>query len=176
MPPLPGFPQLTSMLARDSYLPRQLANIGDRLSYSNGIILLSIAAVALVVIFHGIVNNLLDLYAIGVFTSFTLAQIGMVLRWLRTRERGWQSSLFFNALGALATGAVTIIIGVSKFADGDVISPYFHFGKYEPHYGAWLVIVLVPLMVMVFSADQPALRGDERGTGAGPAGSGRAQT
>ena len=145
-----GFPQLTSMLARDSFLPRQLANIGDRLSYSNGIILLSIAAVALVIIFHGIVNNLLDLYAIGVFTSFTLAQIGMCLRWLRTRERGWQSSLFFNALGAVATGAVTVIIGISKFADGDIISPYFHFGKYEPHYGAWLVIVLVPVMVVMF--------------------------
>lgn len=145
-----GFPQLTSMLARDNFLPRQLANIGDRLSYSNGIILLSVAAIALVVIFHGIVNNLLDLYAIGVFTSFTLAQIGMCLRWLRSHERGWQSSLFFNALGAVATGAVTIIIGISKFADGDIISAYFHFGKYEPHYGAWLVIVLVPLMVMFF--------------------------
>ena len=145
-----GFPQLTSMLARDNFLPRQLANIGDRLSYSNGIILLSVAAIALVIIFHGIVNNLLDLYAIGVFTSFTLAQIGMCLRWLRTREQGWQSSLFFNALGAVATGAVTVIIGVSKFADGDIISPYFHFGKYEPHYGAWLVIVLVPVMVMAF--------------------------
>ncbi len=145
-----GFPQLTSMLARDSFLPRQLANIGDRLSYSNGIILLSIAAVALVVIFHGIVNNLLDLYAIGVFTSFTLAQIGMVRRWLRMRERGWQSSLFFNALGALATGAVTVIIGISKFADGDKISPALHFGSLYPKYGAWLVIVLVPIMVMAF--------------------------
>ena len=145
-----GFPQLTSMLARDRFLPRQLANIGDRLSYSNGIILLSVAAIALVIIFHGIVNNLLDLYAIGVFTSFTLAQIGMCLRWLRTREQGWQSSLFFNALGALATGVVTIIIGISKFADGDSISPYFHFGRYEPRYGAWLVIVLVPLLVLMF--------------------------
>ena len=145
-----GFPQLTSMLARDNYLPRQLANIGDRLSYSNGIILLSVAAVALVVIFQGIVNNLLDLYAIGVFTSFTLAQFGMCRRWLRTRERGWQSSLFFNALGALATGAVTVIIGISKFADGDKISPELHFGSLYPKYGAWLVIVLVPIMVMAF--------------------------
>ena len=145
-----GFPQLTSMLARDSFLPRQLANIGDRLSYSNGIILLSVTAIALVVIFHGIVNNLLDLYAIGVFTSFTLAQIGMCLRWLRTRERGWQSSLFFNALGALATGVVTLIIGFSKFADGDAISPALHFGHLYPKYGAWLVIVLVPLMVLAF--------------------------
>jgi amino acid transporter len=145
-----GFPQLTSMLARDSFLPRQLANIGDRLSYSNGIILLAIAACALIYVFKGIVDDLLSLYAIGVFTSFTLAQIGMVRRWLRTRERGWQTSLFFNFMGALATGAVTAIIGVSKFADGKVISDHIHFGPYYPHYGAWLVIVLVPLMVLAF--------------------------
>lgn len=145
-----GFPQLTSMLARDNYLPRQLANIGDRLSYSNGIILLAIAACALIYVFKGIVDDLLSLYAIGVFTSFTLAQIGMVRRWLRTRERGWQTSLFFNFMGALATGAVTAIIGVSKFADGKVISGHLHFGSYYPHYGAWLVIVLVPIMVLAF--------------------------
>ena len=145
-----GFPQLASMLARDSFLPRQLANIGDRLSYSNGIILLSVAAIFLIVIFKGIVDALLSLYAIGVFTSFTLAQIGMVRHWLRERHPGWQVSLGFNALGAVATGAVTLIIAVSKFADGDVISQAIHFGKYYPHYGAWLVIVLVPLMVMFF--------------------------
>ena len=143
-----GFPQLASMLARDSFLPRQLGNIGDRLSYSNGIILLAIAAIALVVAFHGIVDALLSLYAIGVFTSFTLAQIGMVRRWLRERQRGWQTSLFFNALGAVATGAVTAIIAVSKFADGARIG--FAFGPYHPHYGAWIVIVLVPVMVMLF--------------------------
>lgn len=145
-----GFPQLASMLARDGFLPRQLANIGDRLSYSNGILLLSVAAIVLIIIFKGIVDALLSLYAIGVFTSFTLAQIGMCLRWLRTRERGWQSSLFFNALGALATGAVTGIIAVSKFADGAQISDLFHFGPYYPHYGAWLVILLVPVLVMMF--------------------------
>lgn len=143
-----GFPQLASMLARDSFMPRQLANIGDRLSYSNGIILLSIAAIALVVIFKGIVDALLSLYAIGVFTSFTLAQIGMVRHWLRERHRGWQTSLFFNAFGALATGAVTAIIAVSKFADGDRMG--FAVGPYHPRYGAWIVIVLVPLMVTLF--------------------------
>ena len=145
-----GFPQLASMLAKDNFLPRQLANIGDRLSYSNGILLLAVAAIVLIVIFKGIVDALLSLYAIGVFTSFTLAQIGMVLRWLRTREPGWQASLFFNGLGALATGAVTGIIAVSKFADGGEISRYFHFGALYPRYGAWLVIVLVPLMVLFF--------------------------
>ncbi|BDI33787.1 amino acid permease [Capsulimonas corticalis] len=145
-----GFPQLASMLARDNYLPRQLANFGDRLAFSNGIIILAVAAAALIYLFKGIVDDLLALYAIGVFTSFTLAQVGMVLRWIRLRTPGWQLSLFFNALGALATGAVTIIIGVSKFADGAIISSHFHFGPYYPHYGAWLVIVLVPIMVLTF--------------------------
>ncbi len=140
-----GFPQLASMLARDSFLPRQLANIGDRLSYSNGILLLSAAAIALLLIFHGVVANLLNLYAIGVFTSFTIAQFGMVRRWLRTRERGWQTSLFFNALGAVATGIVTLIIAVSKFDDGDKIVPFLPL-----RYGTWIVLILMPLMVMFF--------------------------
>jgi amino acid transporter len=144
-----GFPQLASMLARDNYLPRQLANIGDRLSYSNGILLLAVAAGALIYIFKGIVDDLLSLYAIGVFTSFTIAQFGMVRRWLRTRERGWQTSLFFNALGAIATGAVTLIIGASKFDDGKVI-PSLHFGHFHAHYGAWIVILIVPIMVSLF--------------------------
>ncbi|MCW3059905.1 MAG: amino acid/polyamine/organocation transporter,APC superfamily, partial [Capsulimonas sp.] len=115
-----------------------------------GIVILAVAAGALIYLFNGIVEELLALYAIGVFTSFTLAQIGMVLRWLRLRTPGWQLSLFFNALGALATGAVTLVIGYSKFADGAIISPHFHFGPYHPHYGAWLVIVLVPIMVVTF--------------------------
>jgi hypothetical protein len=133
------------MLARDSFLPRQLANIGDRLSYSNGILLLSVAAILLILVFHGIVSNLLNLYAIGVFTSFTIAQYGMVRRWLRTREKGWQSSLFFNALGAVATGIVTLIIAVSKFDDGDRIVPFLPL-----RYGTWIVLVLMPLMVLFF--------------------------
>jgi hypothetical protein len=145
-----GFPQLASMLARDNFLPRQLANLGDRLAFSNGIILLSLAACALIWLFKGIVDELLSLYAIGVFTSFTLAQAGMVRRWLRLRTPGWQTSLAANFLGALATGAVTLIIGVSKFADGDVISTRLSIGRFHPHYGAWLVIVLVPLFVYCF--------------------------
>ena len=139
------------MLARDNFLPRQLANVGDRLSYSNGIIILAIAAMALIWVFKGIVDALLSLYAIGVFTSFTLAQIGMVLRWNRLRDPGWVGKLLTNALGAVATGAVTLIIGVSKFADGDPISEkYLHWGWFYPHYGAWIVIILVPLMVAMF--------------------------
>jgi amino acid transporter len=145
-----GFPQLTSMMARDSFLPRQLANIGDRLSYSNGIVILALVASALIIIFHGLVDALLPMYAIGVFIGFTLAQTGMVRRWLRLRTKGWQTSLFFNALGAVATGIVVLIIAISKFATGDPISPYFQFGPLQPHYGVWIVLLLVPLMVMFF--------------------------
>jgi amino acid transporter len=168
-----GFPQLASMLAQDNFLPRQLANIGDRLAFSNGIILLAVAASALIWVFQGIVDDLLSLYAIGVFTSFTLAQTGMVLRWNRLRTPGWQTSLMFNLLGAVATGFVTAIIAFSKFADGKAISPDLHFGTLQtdntwkivatnpfthhallipsqPVYGAWIVIVLVPIMVWMF--------------------------
>ena len=143
-----GFPQLTSMMARDSFLPRQLANIGDRLSYSNGIIILAIVASALIIIFHGLVDALLPMYAIGVFIGFTLAQTGMVRRWRRLRTKGWQTSLFFNALGALATGIVVLIIAVSKFDNGGDIG--FSLGPIHPRYGVWIVLMLVPLMVVFF--------------------------
>ena len=145
-----GFPQLASMLARDNFLPRQLANLGDRLSFSNGITLLAVAACFLIYIFHGIVDDLLSLYAIGVFTSFTLAQAGMVRRWLRLKTKGWETGLACNFAGAIATGAVTLIIAYSKFKDGKVISSKFHFGHLYPHYGAWMVIVLVPVLVLMF--------------------------
>ncbi|MGI4790797.1 MAG: APC family permease, partial [Janthinobacterium lividum] len=143
-----GFPQLASMMARDSFLPRQLANIGDRLSYSNGIVILAVVASVLIVIFHGLVDALLPMYAIGVFIGFTLAQTGMVRRWLRVRTKGWQASLFFNALGAVATGIVVVIIAVSKFDNGGKIG--FTVGRYAPHYGVWIVLILVPLMVVLF--------------------------
>ncbi len=143
-----GFPQLTSMMARDNYLPRQLANIGDRLSYSNGIVILAFVASGLIVIFGGLVDALLPMYAIGVFIGFTLAQAGMVIRWRRLKTPGWQRSLFFNGLGALATGLVVLIIAVSKFDNGAEIG--FHLGRYAPHYGVWIVLILVPLMVLLF--------------------------
>lgn len=145
-----GFPQLTSMMARDGFLPRQLANIGDRLAYSNGIIILAVVASALIIIFHGLVDALLPMYAIGVFIGFTLAQTGMVRRWRRLRTPGWQKSLFFNALGAAATGLVVLIIAVSKFDTGAAISPYLHFGPLYPRYGVWIVLALVPVMVLTF--------------------------
>lgn len=143
-----GFPQLASMMARDNFLPRQLANMGDRLAFSNGIIILAVVACLLIVIFHGLVDALLPMYAIGVFIGFTLAQTGMVLRWRRLRTPGWQTSLTFNAIGAICTGLVVLIIAVSKFDNGSEIG--FKVGRYHPHYGVWIVLALVPLMVATF--------------------------
>ena len=145
-----GFPQLASMMARDGYLPRQLANLGDRLAFNNGIIILAVIATFLILVFHGRVDALLPMYAIGVFIGFTLAQSGMVVRWLRSRAKGWHTGILINGLGALSTGVVSVIIGVSKFDNGDVISPYFHFGGFYPRYGTWIVMVLVPLFVAAF--------------------------
>src|SRR6185503_17698305 len=98
-----GFPSLSSIIARDGYLPRQLSHRGDRLVFSNGIIVLAAAAAALLVAFGGLTNALIPLYAIGVFTSFTLSQWGMVKHHLRLREPGWRRSTVLNAVGAVAT-------------------------------------------------------------------------
>jgi amino acid transporter len=127
------FPRLSSIIAKDGYLPRQFGNRGDRLVFSNGVIFLAIAASALIVIFGGIVTSLIPLYAIGVFTSFTLSQIGMVRHHLRLREAGWRKSIAVNATGAAATFVVTMIVAITKFAKG-----------------AWVPIVIVPLLMLLF--------------------------
>jgi amino acid transporter len=127
-----GFPRLASLLATDRYMPRQLANLGDRLAFNNGIIALAIFASILIVVFHGSVTALLALYAIGVFLSFTLSQAGMVLHWLREKGANWQLSLLVNATGATATAIVTGIITVTKFRGG-----------------AWMVVVAIPVIVMI---------------------------
>lgn len=97
------FPRLSSIIARDNFLPRQLMNRGDRLVFSNGIIFLGIAASVLVISFGGIVNALIPLYAVGVFTGFTLSQFGMVVRHFRHKESGWIIHAFFSGLGSLTT-------------------------------------------------------------------------
>ncbi len=125
-----GFPPLLSIMARDQYMPHQFAFRGDRLAYSNGIIALAVLAIALLVAFHGSVDALIGLYAIGVFMSFTLSQSGMVRHWLRQRGPNWRRSVVINATGAVMTGVVTIVIGLTKF-----------------HEGVWMVLVLVPLIV-----------------------------
>ncbi|HEY5170340.1 MAG TPA: APC family permease [Acidimicrobiia bacterium] len=127
------FPRLSSIIARDGYLPRQLANRGDRLVFSNGVLVLAIAASVLVVIFGGNESNLIPLYAVGVFTSFTLSQSGMVRHHQKEREPGWRRNIAVNALGAVSTLIVTLIIATSKFTEG-----------------AWVSILVVLMVIALF--------------------------
>ncbi|HEY1015494.1 MAG TPA: APC family permease [Herpetosiphonaceae bacterium] len=129
------FPRLASLLARDRFLPRQFSSIGDRLVFSNGIILLALCSAALIILFGGVTSNLIPLYAVGVFLSFTLSQAGMVRRWLRLKTPGWRRSALLNGLGAIATGVVLVVIAASKFAEG-----------------AWIVIIIIPVLVGLFMA------------------------
>ncbi len=129
------FPRLSMWMARDGFLPRQFANLGDRLVYSNGILALGTLASLLIVIFGANTHALIPLYAVGVFISFTLSQTSMVLRWSRLRVPGWQIRAFFNGIGALATGVVMVIIASTKFV-----------------HGAWIVLLLIPLFVRMFLA------------------------
>jgi amino acid transporter len=126
------FPRLASFQAEDSFMPRQLTKRGHRLVFSNGIIALAVSAAVLVVILGADVSKLIPLYAVGVFTSFTLSQAGMARRHLRIKEPGWRSGLFINGLGAVVTFVVTIVIGYTKFT-----------------HGAWVIIILVPILVWV---------------------------
>ncbi len=128
-----GFPRLSALLAKDRFVARQFTNLGDRLVFSNGVVVLTAAAMALIVIYHANVNSLIHLYVVGVFTAFTLSQAGMVRYWLRTRDPGWQYRGAVNALGAVTTGVVAVVVIWSKFAEG-----------------AWLVIVAIPLLVLLF--------------------------
>ena len=120
------FPRLSSILARDGYLPRPLARLGDRLVFQNGIVVLGILAVALVWYFKGELDLLLPLYAVGVFTAFTLSQTGMVRHWTKRRDPGWTTKVAVNGLGALCTGIVAIVILTTKFTEG-----------------AWIVLILI---------------------------------
>ncbi|HEY2704946.1 MAG TPA: APC family permease, partial [Candidatus Dormibacteraeota bacterium] len=128
------FPRLLFFLARDRYAPRLFLRLGDRLAYSNGIIVLGVAAATLLVAFHGATDRLIALYAVGVFIAFTLSQSGMTVRWWRRREPGWARSLPVNALGATLSGCVLVIIAVTKFTEG-----------------AWVIVVLIPLITLLLS-------------------------
>jgi amino acid transporter len=127
------FPRLSSFIAEDDFLPHQLRDRGYRLVFSNGIILLTAAAIALLVLFRGQTTRLIPLYAIGVFMSFTLSQAGMVIHHTRVREPRWRLSRTINAVGAVATGLVTAVVAIAKFHDG-----------------AWIVVFLIPLIVAYF--------------------------
>jgi amino acid transporter len=129
------FPRLSSLLARDRFVPRQFANLGERLVFSNGILVLAGLAATLIVLFRGDTHALIPLYAVGVFISFTLSQSGMVVHWWRLRDPGWRVRLAVNGVGALTTGVVTVIIAMTKFT-----------------HGAWIVVVVVPSLVVIFLA------------------------
>ncbi|MFZ5917252.1 MAG: APC family permease [Chloroflexota bacterium] len=129
------FPRLAMWVARDGFLPRQLANLGDRLVYANGILLLGGLASVLILVFGASTHALIPLYAVGVFLSFTLNQTGMVRRWLRLRGPAWLRSALINGLGALTTGIVLIVVAATKFT-----------------HGAWMVMLLIPLLVLGFRA------------------------
>ena len=129
------FPRLAFFLARDRFIPRQFGTQGDRLVFSNGILILGGLAILLLVIFAGDTHALLPLYALGVFVSFTLSQASMVRRWLRLAEEGWWWRVWISGLGAAVTGIVLLTIAVTKFMDG-----------------AWIVVLLVPVLIGAFLA------------------------
>jgi amino acid transporter len=129
------FPRLAFFMARDGYLPRQFGNRGDRLVFSNGVVMLTVVAAALIVIFDGDTHALIPLYAVGVFTSFTLSQASMVRRWLRLRPARWPWRVAISTLGATTTGTVLLVVAATKFVDG-----------------AWIVIALIAILIMTFAA------------------------
>jgi amino acid transporter len=124
------FPRLASLLARDGFMPSRFAFRGERLAFSTGIVALAALAIIVLGAFRGRVEALIPLYAIGVFTSITLSQAGMVVHWRRVRGEGWRRSIVINGVGAIATGIVTVIFAVAKFA-----------------LGAWLIVIIIPLLV-----------------------------
>ena len=128
------FPRVASFLARDGFIPRQFANRGDRLAYSNGILILTALSIGLLFAFHGDTHALIPLYAVGVFLSFTLKQSSMVRYWLRRRGPGWPSGVMVQAVGATVTGLVMVVIAATKF-----------------NQGAWIVVVLIPTLVVAFT-------------------------
>lgn len=130
-----GFPRLASILARDSYMPHQMSMMGDRLVFSNGVIILGVFSCLLIILFHGDTHALIPLYAVGVFLSFTISQAGMVKRWLVKKGPHWEKKLLVNGIGAVTTAIATLIIASTKFT-----------------HGAWIVIVLIPLLIMLFRA------------------------
>jgi amino acid transporter len=127
------FPRLASILARDRFLPRQFMNQGDRLAFSNGILILSVLASVLLVMFGGDTHALIPLYMIGVFVSFTLSQAGMVMHWRSLRGPGWKISAAISGFGAVVTGIVLLIVATTKAAEG-----------------AWIILVMIPVLVTIF--------------------------
>ncbi len=129
------FPRLSYFLARDRFLPRQFTQRGDRLVFSNGVVVLGVIAAVLVIGFGAREQSLLPLYAVGVFISFTISQIGMVRRWYRLKTPGWRGSAAVNALGATVTGMVLLVLAFTKFLEG-----------------AWAVLLILPFLVIILKS------------------------
>ena len=138
------FPRLSSILARDGFFPRQFALRGERLAFNSGIVALSLVSIVLCVAFNGSADRLIGLYAIGVFTSFTLSQSGMVRHWFAERGPGWRRSAFINGVGAIVTAIVVVVIAISKFDQG-----------------VWMIIIVVPILIamMLFIKREYAMEG-----------------
>lgn len=119
-------------MANDRYLPRQLSNRGDKLVFSNGILILSFLSALLLVLFRGETHLLIPLYAVGVFTAFTLSQAGMVKHWIKDKGKGWFKSAVINGIGGIVTGIVLVIVAAEKFT-----------------HGAWMVLIAIPLLVLL---------------------------
>ena len=143
------FPRLSSIIAHDKYLPRQLANRGDRLVFSNGVIVLAGAAGLLIIAFGGLTNALIPLYAVGVFTSFTLSQAGMVRHHQKEREPRWKFNAWLNGLGSVTTLVILLVVAVTKFSGG-----------------AWVPIVIIPLIILLFKSIHTHYTGIEKGLAA----------
>jgi amino acid transporter len=140
------FPRLASLLARDDYAPHQLAFRGDRLAFSNGILLLAVLSAVLIVVFAGSTGALLPLYGLSVFTAFTLSQSGMVAHWRRVRGQAWRFKAAVNGLGAVATGLVTVILAATNFMNRDLpIVSGLPIG-----WGSWVVLLILPLFISLF--------------------------
>ncbi|MCL4490553.1 MAG: APC family permease [Nitrospirae bacterium] len=124
------FPRLSSIMAADRYLPRQLSNRGDKLVFSNGILILGFLSALLIVMFSGDTHALIPLYAVGVFTAFTLSQAGMVRHWLTYKGKGWLKGMMINGIGTITTAIVLVVIATEKFS-----------------HGAWMVLIAIPVLV-----------------------------
>jgi amino acid transporter len=129
-----GFPRVSSFLARDGYLPRQFSALGDRLVFSNGIVILALTCGLFIVVFNADTHRLVPLFAVGAFLAFFLSQAGMVFHWSKSRENGWRIKAILNGLGAILIGITLIIVGFTKFIDG-----------------AWITFLLILILVYVFS-------------------------
>ncbi len=144
-----GFPRVAYILARDGFLPKQFSFRGDRLAFNSGILALAIVTAILLFVFGAETDALIPLFAIGAFLSFTLSQSGMVVKWLRERQGNWRRGAFINGLGAVSTGLALVVIAITKF-NSDEASVLLSIGNFKVHAGAWIVILLLPLLVAMF--------------------------